>query len=114
MFGFEWVQIAWFVGALLVAVGGGAAFVYGRKLLKVRIGPEKFNMVKSYALELVKWAEQQGGIREWSNEQKRILVGEAILEFCEDNKIPMTIHMIDFIIEAAVYTVKQLKEVLEP
>ena len=112
MFGFEWVQIGWFVLILLAAVGGSVGIVYGVKLLRIKLGADRFNMLSKYALELVKWAEQVGGIQEWSNEQKRMRVENELMRIAKQLGIPVTFEMIDFVIEAAVITIKKLSQVV--
>lgn len=112
MFGYEWVQIGWFALILLAAVLGSVGIVYSVKLLRIKLGADRFKTLRDYALELVKWAEQIGESKGWSNEQKRLQVEKELERLANEIGIPITFEMLDFVIEAAVITIKKLSQVV--
>lgn len=109
----DWTFIGWSLLLILVAVAGAVGVVFLLRLARVKLGAENYNMLVKWAKELVAWAEQKGGVAGWSNEQKRTWVETRLLDICKQWGIPVTVEVLDIVIEAAVYTLKKLDEVLE-
>lgn len=89
---------------LLVAAGwGGKALLkIAETFLKNRIGAQNFEMLKNFATVAVRAIEQSPEFKELVGKDKKSIAATMIVDFADANSLPISIDLVECLIEAAV------------
>jgi len=97
---------AGFILVLGIAVVGAFEGVkYGRTLLKLKIGAEKYAQLEAQAQHAIQALEQVGKNLGLTGEQKKSMAKASLVAIASALKIKLTDEEIDHIIESLVYVI---------
>lgn len=89
---------------LLVAAGwGGKALLkIAETFLKNKIGAQNFEMLKNFATIAVRAIEQSPEFKELVGQDKKSIAITMIFDFAQSNNLPVSIDLVECLVEAAV------------
>ena len=99
------VQAGFILAFGIVIVGAFEGVKYGRTLLKLKIGAERYAQLEAQAVHAIQALEQVGKNLGLTGEQKKAMAISALTGIASALKIQLTDEEINNIIESLVYVV---------